>query len=188
MKMAYEFAFLWLGDDYLGDPCRRLAKAIMSDDPHSTDALKGYVGPAEECTAFQFWNPHRSRHLAYGNAVRASFSFGSGVRYLRCLNAGHRSTAKYISSRHDQNKVRFVTVDATSRQVLDTTFNQESRRMASEMTRLRRKPPFPDALGHLLPLKSNAHSAIQRDSPMIQLGPRLLSIDCRQRNIVTRVH
>ena len=45
MKIAYELAFLWLGESYLDDPLAvDLRDAILKDDVASTDLLAGYVG------------------------------------------------------------------------------------------------------------------------------------------------
>jgi hypothetical protein len=86
MKIAYELAFRWLGESYLADPlAAELREAILKDDQDSTDALAGYVGWAEPCSAFNFWTPHKAHHLAFASVV-------AGYRMLvaRTANA-HRS-------------------------------------------------------------------------------------------------
>jgi HNH endonuclease len=66
IKIAYELAFLWLGEAYLNDPlAAQIRTAICMNDLSSTDHLAGYVGIAADCTAFNFWTPHEAHHLAY---------------------------------------------------------------------------------------------------------------------------
>jgi hypothetical protein len=75
MKIAYELAFLWLGESYLDDPLGvELRDAILKDDIASTDSLAGYVGWAESCTVFNCWTPHKAHHLAFASVV-AGFVF-----------------------------------------------------------------------------------------------------------------
>ena len=45
MKIAYELAFLWLGESRLDDPLAvELRDAILKDDIDSTNSLARYVG------------------------------------------------------------------------------------------------------------------------------------------------
>jgi hypothetical protein len=56
IKIAYELAFLWLGQTYLDDPsAAELRAAISKPDLASTDGVLGYVGDAQGCGAFNFW-------------------------------------------------------------------------------------------------------------------------------------
>jgi len=69
-KIAYELAFLWLGETYLDDPVAvELREAICNADLASTDTLGGYVGDAPECAVFSNWMPHPAHHLAYASVV-----------------------------------------------------------------------------------------------------------------------
>jgi hypothetical protein len=58
-KIAYELAFLWLGEPYLDDPlAAELRTAISDPDMASTNSLQGWVGTSPECTVFRSWIPH----------------------------------------------------------------------------------------------------------------------------------
>ena len=66
IKIAYELAFLWLGEDYLDDPsAAELRNAICAGDPNSTDKLPAYVADAEDFGAFKLWPASETEHLAY---------------------------------------------------------------------------------------------------------------------------
>jgi hypothetical protein len=147
-KMAYEFAFIWLGEDYLDDPlAAALRKAILDKDPHATDALAGYVGWAANFAPFHFWNPHPAHHLAYGSAQQNSVFVMVRVFDIWAIGIPvSHNAARYLKTRADEDKLRFMALDAPSPRIVDTPFWQETRRIAGEMTRLGRKPPFPDPL------------------------------------------
>ena len=69
IKIAYELAFLWLGDDYLDNSsAAELRNAICADDSSSTDKLPAYVGDAEGFEAFKWWPASETEHLAYAFA------------------------------------------------------------------------------------------------------------------------
>lgn len=148
LKMAYEFAFIWIGDEYLDDPiASELREAIMSTDQHSTDAIRAVSGPAEESPAFNFWTPHPSHHLAFANAIQGSIHVA--VRIFDVLAVAVPVTnqaAKYVRSPNGGDKLRFVAMDATNKNLVNTTLMEELLRIGREMTRLQRVPPFPDPL------------------------------------------
>ena len=56
LKIAYELAFLWLGETYLDDPAAvELRTAVCEPDPASTDRLAAWVGDADSCEVFRYW-------------------------------------------------------------------------------------------------------------------------------------
>jgi len=148
IKIAYELAFLWLGESYLNDPLAvELREAICNEDLASTDALAGYVGEAEPCTAFRFWTPHEAHHLAFASVVPNAIVVA--VRIFDVYAAAiavSREPGRYVRSAADSSKLRFLAIDAVSGNTIDTTFDAESRRIAAAMTAYRRLPPFPDPL------------------------------------------
>jgi hypothetical protein len=95
----------------------------------STDRLAGYVGEAQPCTVFNFWIPHEAHHLAYAAALVVS-----------------RNPGRYIRTAADSSKLRFLAIDSVSGKTINTTYDAESRRIATAMTAYQRLPPFPDPL------------------------------------------
>lgn len=150
IKMAYELAFLWLGEAYLTDPLAiELRGAICNPDVASTDKLTGYIGEAETCDVFnKFWIPHEEHHLAYA-AVVADKTITICVRIFDIYAAAvvvSTDPGRYVRSIVDQTKLRFLAIDSVSGRTINTTFNEESRRIASAMMTYGHLPPFPDPL------------------------------------------
>ncbi len=148
MKIAYELAFLWLGEPYLDDPLAvELRVAICSPDLASTDKIAGYVGTAEDCDAFKVWTPHEGRHLAYANVVAGNVMIS--VRIFDIYAASivvSREASRYFQSPADAEELRFLAMDAVSGEKVETSFGQELRRIAAAMTAFQRLPPFWDPL------------------------------------------
>jgi HNH endonuclease len=148
MKIAYELAFLWLGESYLDDPVAiSLRKAILSKDIEATAALEGYVGWAEACDAFKFWTPHEAHHLAYAMAIPGAICIAARVFDIYSVVIPvSKEPGRYIRNVCDSAKLRFIAIDSVSGKTVDTTFDSEQRRIAAAMSRYRRLPPFPDPL------------------------------------------
>ncbi|MPZ36318.1 MAG: HNH endonuclease [Rhodospirillales bacterium] len=149
IKVAYELAFLWLGESYLVDPVAvDLRTAICDPDIASTDNIAGYVGDAENCEVFKFWVPDEAHHLAYGSVLPGK-GIAVSVRVFDIYAAGivvSKVPGRYLTNVADQAKLRFLAIDAVSGRTIDTPFAEESRRLAAAMTAYGRLPPFPDPL------------------------------------------
>jgi hypothetical protein len=148
VKLAYELAFLWLGESYIDDPLgNELWTAICSPDLSSTDAIAGYVGELKGCTPFQFWTPHPARHLAYASELL-------GRQIIVCVRIFDlyaavvpvtNQPARYLQEPLDP-KLRFLAIDSTTGRIWNTAFRNEQHRLALAMTIAGRTPPFPDPL------------------------------------------
>ncbi|GAN72834.1 hypothetical protein Apmu_0033_07 [Acidiphilium multivorum AIU301] len=148
MKIAYELAFLWLGELYLDDPvAAELRTAICSPELTSTDKIAGYVGVAEDCDAFKCWTPHEEHHLAYANVVAGNVMISVRVFdiYAACIVVS-REAGRYFQSHAHDEKLRFLAIDAVSGKTVETSFGQETQRIATAMTAFQRLPPFWDPL------------------------------------------
>lgn len=141
MKIAYELAFLWLGESYLDDPSAAdLRAGICAPDPASTNGLPGYVGDAESCDAFKFWSMDKTHHLAYaymdGNggiavAVRV-FDIHAAVVSVT------RDAARYLAGCDANDKLRFLAIEPLTGNLRNTSFMEEMRRLAAATTAGRR--------------------------------------------------
>lgn len=143
-KIAYELAFLWLGDSFLDDPlAAELRTAICSEDVHSTDNLYGWVDFAPGCAAFDaFWIPHHAHHLAYSNVFANQYVVAVRVFDIYAAVIPVSRDLKHS----DPEKRRFLVQDAASGKMVDTTFAEEQQRLTLRMTELQRFPPFQDPL------------------------------------------
>jgi hypothetical protein len=148
IKIAYELAFLWLGESYLDDPLSvELRAAVSKPDISSTGSLSGYVGEAKECTVFNFWTPHEAHHLAFASVLATDVIISVRVFdiYAETIVVS-RERGRYLRSPADSTKLRFLAIDSVSGKTLNTPFKDEFRRLAIAMTANRRVPPFPDPL------------------------------------------
>jgi hypothetical protein len=116
IKIAYELAFLWLGESYLDDPSAvELRSAVLDADPASTDRLPAHVEDAEGFPPFQFWSPDKTHHLAYatagnGNivvAVRVFDVFAAAVEVTK-------DAPRYLSDGDSERRLRFLAIDPAS--------------------------------------------------------------------------
>ena len=150
IKIAYELAFLWLGEVYLTDPLAiELRSAICDPDIASTDKVAGSVGVAENCDVFKnFSIPHEEHHLAYAT-ILAGKDVVICVRifdiYAAAVVVSH-DPSRYVSNVADLAKLRFLAIDSVIGRTINTTYDEESRRMAAAMTTYRHLRPFPDPL------------------------------------------
>jgi hypothetical protein len=148
MKIAYELAFRWLGELYLDDPlAAELRTAICSPDLTSADKIAGYVGATEDCQVFNQWTPHESHHLAYASVVDGDVVVAVRVFdiYAACIVVS-REASTYFQSPADNEKLRFLAIDAVSGKTVETSFAEESQRIGAAMAAFQRFPPFWDPL------------------------------------------
>jgi hypothetical protein len=152
MKIAYELAFLWLGESYLDDPlAAELRAAIIKPDLASTDSLSGYVGEAQGCPAFNFWTPHEAHHLAFASVVPNNVTISVRVFDIyAAIVVVSKEPSRYFQSAVDSDKLRFLVIDSITGKTLDTTFADESRRLAEAMSANQCLPPFPTLSRHKL--------------------------------------
>lgn len=147
-KIAYELAFLWLGECYLDDPLAgELRAAICAPDIASTDGLGGYIGDTENCDVFKSWTSHEAHHLAYAQVVAGNVMIA--VRIFDIYAAAvvvSRDAGRYFKSHSDSGKLRFLAIDAVSGKTVETSFEEESRRIGVAMRAFQRFPPFWDPL------------------------------------------
>lgn len=149
MKIAYELAFLWLGETYLDDPvAHQLRTAICSPDVASTDQIPGYIGEAKGCRVFEmFWTPHPAHHLAYATTLLDS-QIVLAVRIFDIQAAVlvvSNDPARYLQGPSDP-KLRFVAVNSVNGEMRNSSFAEEQHRLVLAMTSAGRTPPFPDPL------------------------------------------
>ena len=150
MKIAYELAFLWLGEIYLTDPLAiELRAAICNPDIASTDNVAGYVGEAENCDVFnKFWLCHEEHHLAYAT-ILAGKDVVICVRifdiYAAAIVVSH-DPGRYVDGIVDQAKLRFLAINSVTGRTINTPFDEESRRIVAAMATQRCLPPFADPL------------------------------------------
>ena len=143
IKIAYELACLWLGDDYLDDPSAAdIRTALLTPDPASTDRLPAAVMDASECGAFRLWDVGENHHLAYAWCSSEGIAIAIRVFDIHAAVVWvSRDAAHYLSGDDPDAKLRFLDIDPISRTMRDRAMKDEFARLASLMVAKRRTPP-----------------------------------------------
>lgn len=135
IKIAYELAFLWLGEDYLDDPsAAELRDAVCADDPNSTDKLPACVADAEEFEAFKLWPASETEHLAYAFACNDGIAIAVRVFNIHAAFVWvTKEATRFLSGQNANKKLRFIRMDALSGKILDIPMMDEFGRIAAEI-------------------------------------------------------
>lgn len=126
-KIAYELAFLWLGERYLDDPSAVVLRAAICDpSSNSIDGLPAWFGDAEVCEVLQFWSADKNHHLAYAFPSESRIALVVRVFDIHAAAVWvTQDAARYLSEPDAGSKVRFLAIDAVSGQMRDTPFMDE---------------------------------------------------------------
>ena len=140
LKIAYELAFLWMGEAYLDDPLAAdLRAAIFEPDPASTDRLLCARCDAEGCEAFKFWSLDKARHLAFALVGNDGITIAVRVFDIHvAIVLVTTDAARYLTGDDPGAKLRFLSIEPVSGRMHDTTIYDESVRIALAMTAARR--------------------------------------------------
>jgi hypothetical protein len=144
IKIAYELAFLWLGEAYLDDPsAAELREAICAPDPNSTDRLPVFTSD-EAFEAFYLWPEEKTNHLAF------AFAGDDGIAIAVRIFDAHaavvwvtKDAARYLSCQDAQSKLRFLSINPATAQMVDVPMEDEWRRIVMEIVSGKRKIPRP---------------------------------------------
>ena len=135
-KIAYELAFLWLGESYLDDPsAAELRAAVCNVDPASTDQLPMWAGDSESCEAFRFWSSNQNHHIAY--AFAAADGIAVAVRVFNIHAAivwVTKDSARYLSDSDATTRLRFLSIEPITRKMRNTSVMDEFLRVAQAIT------------------------------------------------------
>ena len=137
VKIAYELAFLWLGETYLDDPSAvELRAAICTPDPNSTDTLPAAVIDAAECKVFWLWQPDKKHHIAYAFANDDGIAIAVRVFDIHAAIVWvTKRAALYLSGNDANARLRFLAIDPERRKMRDVPMMTEMHRIAAAMVR-----------------------------------------------------
>jgi hypothetical protein len=147
-KIAYELAFLWLGESYLDDPrAAELRAAIGDKDLTSTDKLGGWAGDAANCPAFNMWLPNGVNHLAFAHVSKSDIAIAVRIfdAHAAIVVVTH-DAARYLRDQDGPNKIRFLAINSVSGAHHNVPFMDEVLRIAQRARIEQRLPPFSDPL------------------------------------------
>lgn len=126
LKIAYELAWLWLGDEYLHDEsAQNLRRVILSDRPIDDPGLPeicGTMSTREAVPALVPWNDVPNVHLAVINAARNRV--GIALRVFKALSAVvivSEQWARYGRAGGRDHVGNFIELDPKSRTVTQSS-------------------------------------------------------------------
>lgn len=146
LKIAYELAFMWLGETYLDDPLAILiSDSIVKPTQNSTNGILGSAGFIPENSSFQTWEKHPNHHLAYG--VQHGNKVVVAVRVFDMLEGTFTVTnqAQNYNPNLLVNRLRFIVMDAVTKDRYESSILDEYVRI-SRLGLNGQLPPFPDPL------------------------------------------
>jgi len=138
MKIAYELAFLWLGELYLDDPhAALLREAICNPDPKSADTVQGYVGDVESAgDTFQFWASNTTDHLAFAFPDNKIIAIMIRIFDIYAAIIPVTDNAmRYLSGAGSDEKLRFISMRPGQGQMVDVPVMQGLMQAASLLTK-----------------------------------------------------
>jgi len=139
LKIAYEIAFRWLGECYLVDPyaekIRAILRAASREDAISAIGQIRYdsATPHEGSSPpFLPWRDDVNEHIAYLRMNGDSLVMF--VRVFDCVSCSVQVTEsceQYARGQLDPSVIRFIGINATSRQTRETSYIDEIGRLYS---------------------------------------------------------
>ncbi len=131
LKIAYELAFIWLGETYLDDPmAARLRDVILSRSDEQTAKLRGGITIGPDSPPVKFWFSEKDCHIAYSS--KAEKEIAICVKIFDIFTAVVIVTEqmeRYLQGELEERTIQFIRLDPVSE-----TFKQTS--LARELDRL----------------------------------------------------
>lgn len=146
LKIAYELAFLWLGETYLEDQMASLLRAALRSNKLNADTpIPGVIslGPEEKgADIFRFWTTPETKndHIAF--AAAGPYGIGICVRVFDIFHSNVLVTADAARYNRDgalSSRLRFLTIDPSKRDMRECSFHEEMVRLSAAAASERRR-------------------------------------------------
>ncbi len=141
LKIAYELAFLWLGEEYLSDPiAEKLRAFILGVNDEETLGVQAHFGAPNEIDSFRLWSEPKNCHIAFSLGRQSDVAIGLKIfDIFAAVIRVSDSSERYLRGPLDPDRSRFLCIDPVARTKRESSFMDETGRMAA-MT-LSRAPP-----------------------------------------------
>lgn len=138
-KIAYELAFLWLGEKYLYDPTASTLRDIILG---KTKPEEANIRAAVDCGVledFRFWSEDNNCHIAYSTIVNGGVAVSVRVFdiFSACVIVAEEA-GQYVSGHLDEAAIRFLHINPTTKEERQCSLAEERRRL-----RMRRRTASP---------------------------------------------
>jgi hypothetical protein len=137
LKIAYELAFRWLGEDYLGDSIAAQIRAVLMARSREqaiavAGLLRGEMASPYDSLAHAFtpWNDDPNAHVAFSRVVKNSI-----IMFVRIFTAVAGTVvvtdnaARYVTGPFDPSVVRVIRIAPASGTSIETPFTSEIGRL-----------------------------------------------------------
>jgi len=133
VKIAYELAFIWLGESYLDDPmAAKLRDVILSRLDEQRAAVRGTFESGNDMVPVKPWAQDKDCHVAYnavlGNDIAVClkiFDIFSAVVVVS------EEKDRYVKGQFDEKAIRFIHLDPVSGSNRQCSFIEEMGRLAT---------------------------------------------------------
>lgn len=133
LKIAYELAFLWLGEAYLDDPTAAVLRDVILGRTAEQDAqLRGRIEIGANTPVFRFWAEQRDCHVAFSTTLDERIAVN--LRIFDSLSACIVVTEKashYLRDPFDPQRIRFLLIDPAAHAMRHTSFIDELQKMTA---------------------------------------------------------
>ena len=133
LKIAYELAFLWLGEAYLDDPMAAVLRDVVFGRTAEQDAqLHGRIEIGADMPVFRFWAEQQDCHVAFSVALDRRVLVN--LRVFDILSARMVVTEKasrYLQDQFDPQRVRFLLIDPAACAMRHTSFVDELQKITA---------------------------------------------------------
>ncbi len=137
LKIAYELAFIWLGEEYIYDDlAAHIRNALLSEDSNATSRLPIHFIEDPCGQPLDLWSDNRNSHFAFSSFHKDGICIVVRIFDLHAAAIWvSNSTERYL--RHfDSNKVeQFIWVDPLTRSHRVTSLQEEMRIVTEKLVR-----------------------------------------------------
>lgn len=135
LKIAYELAFLWLGESYIDDPmAAKLRDVILSRTDEQSAALRGTITFGSDIEPLHFWADDRDCHVAYCMVADARVAVCLKIfDVFSAVIAVSEEKDRYLKGQFDADKIRFIHIDPVASKQRESSFLDEIGRISASM-------------------------------------------------------
>jgi hypothetical protein len=139
VKIAYELAFCWLGEDYLDDPIRKKTKEYLlgiMNEKNITQPTLPMMGTIsfDLIEPLKMWSNNKNLHIAYATLCQGKIVICFKVFDIFYAALVVSDTAdKYLTMGLSDQKLRFLAIDPVAGAIAQSSFMEEVGRIASIM-------------------------------------------------------
>ena len=138
LKIAYELAFLWLGESYLDDPIAAQIRTVLlmtssrEDAITAAESIRAVMSPHCDypLRGFMPWDDNPNSHVAFSGMTN-----GSILIFVRVFTAVagvvvvSDNASRYAKGPYDPNVIRLIRLDPIGGESRDTSFTDEIGRL-----------------------------------------------------------